>query len=309
MTACLLCGAPVRALLEGVRDTRFGVPGAWTIMGCDACGLRQTEPRPDAAELTRLYEAHYNLGGEGETAYGKARERFLFSTPYKIWLALDGDISFHAQRGSGRLLDIGCNEGRGLEIYRANGFEAEGLELNRNAARVARSRGFAVHETDIAAFEPSARFDRAVLSNVLEHALDPKEMLRHIHRILAPKGEVWISLPNADSWLARAFGREWINWHVPFHITHFTAPRLVHLLKETGFDVVSIKLITPALWVAQSLLARLGRGRADPTEMFRKRWLIAGLMLAVRGLLFAPLWAQNRVGRGDCLVVKARRHR
>jgi SAM-dependent methyltransferase len=304
---CLLCGSPVKPLLDGVRDTRFGVPGMWTIMACDACGLRQTEPRPDAAELTRLYEAHYNLGGEGETAYGKAREKFLFSTPYKIWLALDGDISFHAQRGRGRLLDIGCNEGRGLEIYRANGFEAEGLELNRNAARVARERGFTVHEADIAAFEPTQRFDRAVLSNVLEHALDPQEMLRHVHRILGTQGEVWISLPNADSWLARAFGREWINWHVPFHITHFTAPRLSRLLRETGFEIVSIKLITPALWVAQSMLARLGRGRADPTAMFRKRWLIAGLMLWVRGMLFPLLWVQNRIGRGDCLVVKARR--
>ena len=312
MSACLLCGAPVRAALDGVRDTRFGVPGTWTIMRCDACFLLQTEPRPDAAELTRLYEAHYNLGGEGETAYGKAREKFLFSTVYRVWLALDGDVSFHAERAragqaGGRLLDIGCNEGRGLEIYRANGFAAEGLELNRNAARVARSRGFAVHEADIAAFTPDAPFDRAVLSNVLEHALDPRAMLRHVHRILAPEGEVWISLPNAESWLARRFGREWINWHVPFHITHFTASRLSRLLEESGFAVTSVRSITPALWVAQSLLAWLGRGRADPTEMFRKRWLIAGLMLAVRGLMFSILWAQNRAGRGDCLVVKARR--
>jgi SAM-dependent methyltransferase len=276
-------------------------------MRCESCGLLETEPRPDAAELTRLYEAHYNLGGEGETAYGKAREKFLFSAPYRAWLALDGDISFHAEHGTGRLLDIGCNEGRGLEIYRANGFAAEGLELNRNAARIARSRGFVVHESDIAAFAPAAPFDRAVLSNVLEHALDPRAMLRDVHRILAPAGEVWISLPNAESWLAAAFGREWINWHVPFHITHFTASRLSSLLAECGFTVASVRLITPSLWVAQSLLARLGRTHADPTAMFRKRWLIAGLMLAVRGLMFPLLWVQNLRGRGDCLVVKARR--
>jgi SAM-dependent methyltransferase len=294
-------------VLDQVRDTRFGVPGTWSIMRCDACGLLQTEPRPDAAELTRLYEAHYNLGGEGETAYGKAREKFLFSAPYRAWLALDGDISFHAERGTGRLLDIGCNEGRGLEIYRANGFAAEGLELNRNAARLARSRGFVVHESDVADFAPAEPFHRAVLSNVLEHALDPRAMLRHVHRILAPGGEVWISLPNAESWLAAAFGREWINWHVPFHITHFTASRLSSLLEECSFAVASVAQITPALWVAQSMLARLGRGRADPTAMFRKRWLIAGLMLAVRGLLFPLLWLRNRSGRGDCLVIKARR--
>jgi SAM-dependent methyltransferase len=306
MSPCLLCGGTVRRVLDDVRDLRFGVPGTWSIVRCDACALVQTDPRPDGAELGRLYERHYNLGGEGETAYGKARERFLFSTPYRIWLALDGDISFHAQRGPGRLLDIGCNEGRGLTIYQANGFSAEGLELNRNAARVARGRGFTVHETDIAAFAPDAPFDRAVLSNVLEHALDPRDMLRHVRRVLKPDGEVWISLPNVDSWLARRFGREWINWHVPFHITHFSADRLRRLLDEAGFAVVSQRCITPALWVAQTILARLGRGKPDPAAMFRERWLIAGVMLAVRLGLFAPLWALNRAGRGDCLVVKAR---
>ncbi len=307
MTECLLCNHAVAPMLDGVRDTRFGVPGTWTIMRCASCGLLQTAPRPTGPELQRLYEDHYNLGGEGETAYGKAREKFLFSAPYRIWLALDGDISFHGERGQGRLIDIGCNEGRGLTIYRANGFEAEGLELNRNAARVARSRGFAVHEKDIADFAPERPFDRAVLSNVLEHALDPRVMLAHVRRILAPGGEVWVSLPNARSWLAAAFGREWINWHVPFHITHFTQARLASLLDESGFDVVSTRQITPALWAAQSVLARLGRAKPDPTSLFKKRWLVAGLMLAIRCGLFPALFLGNVAGRGDCLIVKARR--
>ena len=36
-------------------------------------------------------------------------------------------MSFHARRGAGRLLDVGCNEGRGLAMYAANGFQAESL--------------------------------------------------------------------------------------------------------------------------------------------------------------------------------------
>ena len=45
-------------------------------------------------------------------------------------LILEGDFSFHRPKGTGRLVDIGCNEGRGLKIYSRNGFQAEGLELN-----------------------------------------------------------------------------------------------------------------------------------------------------------------------------------
>lgn len=307
MTACLLCGGAATPVLARARDTRFGVPGEWTILACSACGLEQTDPLPSAAELKVLYETHYNWGGERDTTYTDWRERLLLSPLYRLLLVLDGDVSFHGEHGTGRLLDIGCNEGRGLVLYGRNGFVPEGLELNAKAAAAARARGFVVHAVDLAHFRPEQPFDRAVLSNVLEHALDPRAMLRDVHRILAPAGEVWISLPNARSWLRGVFGRAWINWHVPFHITHFTALRLVALLEETGFAVVAARQITPALWVAQSAIAWAFAGRPEQPRMLRQPLLLAGLMAIVRVLLFPLLWLANRVGRGDCLVVKARR--
>ena len=305
--ACLVCGDETRAVLEGVRDTRFGVPGTWSIRECQRCGLEQTSPVPSAAELKTLYESNYNFPALSEAsakAYTDRRERFLMSPLYQLMLAVDGDISFHAAKGSGRLLDVGCNEGRGLTLYRRNGFEPEGLELNSVAAATARSRGFTVHEVDLHAFWPDRPYDRVVLSNVLEHALDPHEMLADVHRILKPGGEVWISLPNSRSWLRRLFGRFWINWHVPFHITHFSAGRLRSLLTDSSFTVIAEKQITPALWVAQSDIARLYPGRV---EKLRSTVPVAAIMLVARGLLFPVLWAGNRAGAGDCLVMRARR--
>ena len=42
-----------------------------------------------------------------------------------MWLAVDGDISFHSVNGSGRLLDVGCNEGRGMMLFKKNGFDVD----------------------------------------------------------------------------------------------------------------------------------------------------------------------------------------
>jgi hypothetical protein len=139
---------------------------------------------------------------------------------------------------------------------------------------------------------------------VLEHALDPKEMLGHISRVLVSGGEVWISLPNRRSWLRSLFGRHWVNWHLPFHIVHFDAATLRRALSETGFTVVEERQVTPALWVALSAIAA-----AFPRtpRMQRIAPLVAGLMGIARGLLFPLLWLGNRAGRGDCLVVKARK--
>jgi len=305
---CLFCGAATTVALASVADNRFGSPGTYAIHACSACGGRQTFPRPDQAALKALYEQYYNYGGKTDSGYAAARERFLASPFYRLMLAVDGDVSFHAERGHGRLLDIGCNEGRGLRLYRANGFAAEGLELNSNAAAAARSAGFEVHEKLVEDFAPAQPYNVAVLSNVLEHAPDPRAMLAHVARILSPGGEVWISLPNVDSALASICGRDWVNWHVPFHIVHFSQARLEKLLGEVGFEVVSVKNITPALWVAQSLIA--WRWRDNPPaaiRLQRKAPLVAALMAIARGLAFPLLWAWNRNGRGDCLVVKAKK--
>jgi SAM-dependent methyltransferase len=302
--ACLLCGAATEPVLDGIADWRFGSPGVWHIVHCRDCGLEQTAPRPTGAELKTLYETFYNYGGEKGTRYTSFRDRFFASKLYRFVLKIDGDMSFHEESGTGRLLDVGCNEGRNLVFYRHAGFKPEGLELNAHAAEAARRRGFMVYEADLAHLTPSLPFDRLVLSNVLEHMLDPRATLADVKRLLVPGGEVWISLPNRKSWQRTLFGRRWINWHVPFHISHFDAGSLSRLLTESGFEIVSLRNISPALWAAQSTISTLlpTRPRAH-----RSAPLLGSLILFARGLLFPLLWLGNRTGHGDCLVVKARR--
>jgi SAM-dependent methyltransferase len=306
--SCLACGGALVPVLDHVFDTRFGIDAEFRIGRCAVCGLEQTLPRPTPDALEAYYAAHYNFGGESGTAYTGLRARFLASGLYRLWLALDGDMSFHARPGRGRLLDIGCNEGRGLALYARNGFAAvEGLETNPVAAAAARARGFTVHGGALAGLSPSEPYDVAVLSNVLEHALDPAEMLRQVRRILKPDGEVWISCPNAASWQRRLFGRSWINWHVPFHIVHFTDATLSRALADAGFATVARAQVTPALWVAHSVLAALSARRGRPTAALRRPLPVMLLMALARGLLFPLLWLGNRVGAGDCLLRIARR--
>lgn len=304
---CLLCGSALEVTLTGLTDNRLGTPGLYEIRRCLHCGFEQTFPVPTLEELTQLYEEHYNFSGESDTLYTRMRERFLFSFLYRAWTWFDGDVAFHQRRGTGRLLDIGCNEGRGLRLYTRNGFRAEGLELNENAARVARAAGFDVHTCLLEEFKPVTGYDVAVLSNVLEHSRDPKQMLMDIRRVLSPGGQVWISCPNSESWLRRAFGRSWINWHVPFHISHFSVRTLRQLLHDTGFDRVDVRQITPALWVAQSVIARLFAKDGSKTWQLRNPFLTLLLMMVARFVLFPALWWGNRRGQGDCLSVVAAR--
>jgi SAM-dependent methyltransferase len=304
---CLFGHGAIEIVLHDVVDNRLGTPGNFAIAQCPACQLMQTVPRPDQASLNAFYERYYNFGGDRASRYSRLRERLFASVLYRLWLFIDGDISFHRAKGAGRLIDIGCNEGRGLERYRANGFEVEGQEPNPIAAANARSRGFTVVSSALTTLAPDRPYNVAVLSNVLEHALDPRGMLAQVHRILAPSGELWLSLPNARSAFRALFGRHWINWHVPYHIVHFTAPALRRLLTDSGFEIVRLGNATPSLWVAQSMIAAITSRAGKSNFKLRKIWLVGGSMLMIRGLLFPFLWLLDAFGRGDCLVVRARK--
>lgn len=305
---CINCGALSLGIVQNlVWDTRFGIRQGYQIRSCANCGLEQTTPLPNQVELNKLYEQFYNFSGESNTRYTRIRAIFINSFMYRIWLAIDGDISFHRKSGSGSLLDVGCNEGRGLEFYQNHGFSPEGLELNRNAAEIARAKGFTVHGSTLEGFSAKKKYDVVVLSNVLEHSLNPSFMLQHIHRLLNPNGQVWISCPNSQSWLRSVFGRYWINWHVPFHIVHFSPDTLRGVLKKSQFEIVKMRQETPALWVAHSIIARLFAKPGQPTKQLRSAPLVAALILLIRGLLFPLLWLGNLSKRGDCLVVVARK--
>lgn len=305
VAGCILCGGALEKGVSNLFDTRFGVDHSYEVRRCLDCGLEQMFPVPTPAELKTLYESHYNFGGERKTLYTNLRDWFFSSLLYRLWIRVDGDVAFHSRRGSGRLLDIGCNEGRGLKIYARNGFRVEGLELNQTAAAVAREAGFIVHTSDIGDLSGSTPYDVVVLSNVLEHAPDPRQMLRDICRKLKPGGQVWISCPNSRSWLRTVFGSLWINWHVPFHITHFSAETLEKLLRETGFATIETRQITPAHWVTSSLIARIFAKKGRPTRELRNPILVAILLVLVRLVFFPALWLGNRLGQGDCLLAAA----
>ena len=307
--SCLACGGATSSVLSDLFDTRFGVPGSYEIRICGECELEQIHPRLSPEDLAGVYEAYYNFRGVRDSGYAAFREWFLGSALYRLWMAIDGDIAFHANKGRGALLDLGCNEGRGLVFFRKNGFDAEGVEINSRAADIARSKGFRVFSqlppANPLASESGCTYDVVVLSNVLEHSLDPVAMMAHVNGLLKEHGEVWISCPNAESWARAAFGRFWINWHPPFHIVHFSQRTLANLLRTNGFEIRKLKFATPSLWIAQSIVSALWSKRGQSNRFMRRAFLVASLMMLIRTLLFPILWFANFRERGDCMLVFA----
>ena len=102
-------------------------------------------------------------------------------------------------------------------------------------------------------------------------------------------------------------GKYWINWYVPFHLFHFSRKTLSKLLERSNFEITELRYETPSHWVSQSILASMFARPGRQTSQLRSPPLVAALMMFCRFVLFPFLWVGNLTGRGDCLVVVAKK--
>jgi SAM-dependent methyltransferase len=140
-----------------------------------------------------------------------------------------------------RLLDIGCGTGNLLAAARQLGFRVAGIELDRNAARMAKKLlgDVPVHGLALSDFAPehSDKFDVVTFFEVLEHQDRPREFLRLVRSCLKPGGYVGMSVPNRARW---QHAREFVDIP-PNHLTRWDAPALRTFLENAGFEVVRVQ--------------------------------------------------------------------
>jgi 2-polyprenyl-3-methyl-5-hydroxy-6-metoxy-1,4-benzoquinol methylase len=100
----------------------------------------------------------------------------------------------------GRVLDVGCAEGVNADALRARGAShIAGIDADSGFAAAARDRyDEVVHGSapeDLA--WPDASFDTILAYDVLEHLVDPWTAAKRLAALLAPGGQLHVSLPNA----------------------------------------------------------------------------------------------------------------
>ncbi|MCZ7647411.1 MAG: class I SAM-dependent methyltransferase [Planctomycetota bacterium] len=148
-----------------------------------------------------------------------------------------------AGSGLGRLLDVGSGAGDKVVKYTHLGWRVTGVETDAQAAAQARE----YHALDVRAGYlhdqrfPGASFDAVTLLFVLEHVPAPVELLREVHRILAPGGALLIDVPNFDSALRETFGAAWSQYAIPEHWLLPTEATLRGMAERAGFQVESVR--------------------------------------------------------------------
>jgi hypothetical protein len=179
-----------------------------------------------------------------------------------------GNQGHYYARPGMTVLDYGCGTGASLLELRAMGADGYGIEVDPNVKAIADRLDLKIQIGSLAEVPwPGITFDLISLNQVIEHISDPKRLLRLLKSCLKEGGVVVLSFPNLTSLYRRLCGRRWINWHIPYHLHHFSRNAFSRLCKQEGWMVVEWKTVTPNLWTLMQLRAltnRPERGKPNP---------------------------------------------
>jgi 2-polyprenyl-3-methyl-5-hydroxy-6-metoxy-1,4-benzoquinol methylase len=150
----------------------------------------------------------------------------------------------------GSLLDIGAGYGVFVKNAKEKGFQASGIDPNMNSVTIAHQR-FNIH-LDCGFFDENYKkgtsFDVITLFHVIEHVLDPNQLIKNVKSKLNEGGLLVIETPNIRSFNAIRMKEKWPFVLPDEHLFCFSFKSLNNVLKTNGFRVIYKQKLGPFIY-------------------------------------------------------------
>lgn len=260
LQACVSCGSErIRYWRQkNYQYTRQQSQQVFHIYRCDGCGSGFLNQPPHPQWL----QAIYRYSGQALTQ------------PISLQAVLDRETAFpNCSVDAARIskvadqlnisahqlaLDIGSGFGFYTQALRKQGYQTVSINPGEYENQVFKAMNgdeplpimFEQYQTD-------QRFGVVVMSQVLEHVLQPDATVKKIAGLLSEGGVFACAVPNYNSFLVKLLGtRDNACLWVPEHVNYFTEKGLRALLNNNGLTVVKVEQITRV--PSNALSKRLG---------------------------------------------------
>lgn len=266
MNNCIVCKGMTKIWMRDLFDDRHGFPGLFNVYKCSKCGFSKTEFKTSKKKNAELYKKYYPR--QNFDAKGVRKEDYQVGSRFRLWRK---GLLFNAQhwvKPGSTVLDVGCGLGFGLMELEGMSCKAYGIDPDRNVLRVAKKLKLNIK---IGTMEDNLfknkKFDYIIANQVLEHLDEPAKFLRLCKKSLKKGGKIILSLPNTDSLTRRMLGRNWLHWHIPYHLNHFGKKSMETVANKTGLKIEKLITISPNLWTGlqiRRLVLPYKMGTRDP---------------------------------------------
>ncbi len=182
----------------------------------------------------------------------------------------------------GRVLDVGCGVGGNSTYLREQGAsEVVGIEIHEPSARQASAVFDQVFvgpvEEQLGLIEGT--FDTILTYDVLEHLVDPYDVVARLRTIANPGAQLHVSLPNARHWslmrdivVRGSFGYTKEGHRDATHLRWFTIKDARDMLERGGWSVERVD--HQELHRASQMVEKLTRGTS--AEFLVHQWSLLG---------------------------------
>ena len=189
------------------------------------------------AKTYRMYTENEELLSKMGTTSSE-EDYYAFSRP---------DVQRLVNAASKRILDVGCGAGMlGGSLKQERGVEVWGVEYVPEVAKIAAERLDRVISggiEDALAQLPDGYFDTIICADVLEHLVDPWQVLNDLKIKLAPGGDLVASIPNIRHWsvVSRLLEGRWEYADAGLldrtHLRFFTRHDCMLMFEKAGYRI------------------------------------------------------------------------
>ncbi len=293
--ACRAVGGGTQLFESG--DRQHGTPGVFRYCVCPKCASVFQNPQVVEEDRATTYPSCYYTHTDPSLSpepgplrgprnqmrnwifayhYGTGRSLtrlaggLLYRAPFLRRRAFFGllDELIPPRSYGAKALDVGCGSGKILRALRLAGWDAEGVEWDENAAKVAVSHAdCAVHTGGL--FGPAlvrASYELVLLSHVFEHLDDPIRALERVGDLLAPKGRAVLIYPNPAALGAQYFKEHWFPWEVPRHLVFVHPREMFATARAAGLEVTALRTLHRSAAGVSASSRAYQRGRVLKTE-------------------------------------------
>jgi 2-polyprenyl-3-methyl-5-hydroxy-6-metoxy-1,4-benzoquinol methylase len=230
---CPACGGQKMTRVLQAKDYTVS-KNTFDIVGCEACNLLFTNPRPEAEQAGYFYKSE-NYISHSNTQKGFINK--LYHAVRNITVKQKTNLIQGDQKGTKNLLDIGCGNGHFLHACQQRGWNTFGMELDPDtASRAASLTGQSIFP-NLQAIPDDPQFELISLWHVLEHVYEIDAYFEFFKKRITPSGKLLLALPNSKSFDALYFKEYWAAYDVPRHIYHFNPETIQSVAKKHGFKL------------------------------------------------------------------------
>lgn len=209
-------------------------------------GYYEIQEKPTLEELSEYYNKKYYQEEKNayQHNYSEAEIQFLHNKISQKHLAFSKKLK---GKDSYTLLDVGCGEGFCLKHFKELGWEVTGCDFSdfgiktHNPDCMQNMLVGDIYEHLSALTKAGKLFDVIWLDNVLEHVLNPLELLVMCRKLSTPNGILIIEVPNDFSTLQNHLlennlidNQFWIA--IPDHVSYFNKAGLINICEEARWE-------------------------------------------------------------------------